>query len=230
MKIRVFRDRALDRVRAWIINNQRKAAGTLTVLTILGFWTAASLMGRAAEPVHVQEGIAKEIIRFHVIANSDSEEDQALKLEVKDEMVDYLKGILEGADTVEAVKEAIEENLEIIEARAGEAVRSRGCGYQVRAEMTNCYFPVKTYGDCTFPAGYYDALRITIGKAEGKNWWCVLFPNLCFIDSIHGIVPEEEKEELKNVLTEDEYDSLFTKDKEYRIKWKFLNCNFLSMD
>lgn len=222
MKIRVLRDRALDRAREWIIINQRKAAGVLTVITILGFWLAASLMGRAAEPVRVQEGIAKEIIRFHVIANSDSEEDQALKLEVKDEMVDYLKGILAGASTVEDTKEAITENLDMIEKKAGEAVRARGYGYQVRAEVTNCYFPIKTYGDCSFPAGYYDALRITIGKAEGKNWWCVLFPNLCFIDSIHGIVPEEEKEELQNVLTEDEYDSLFTHDKEFQIKWKFL--------
>ena len=221
MKRNMLMEKTLDRTREWIIRNQRIAAGILTVITILGFWMAALLMGRAEGPVSMQEGIAKEIIRFHVIANSDSEEDQALKLEVKDEMVDYLKDILADADTVEASKEAISENLDIIEARAFEAVRSRGYGYQVKAEVTNCYFPIKTYGDCTFPAGYYDALRITIGKAEGKNWWCVLFPNLCFIDSIHGIVPEEEKEELQDVLTEDEYDSLFTQDKKFQIKWKF---------
>jgi len=69
---------------------------------------------------------------------------------------------------------------------------------------------MKSYGDITFPAGEYEALRVCIGKAVGRNWWCVIFPNLCFIDSIHAVVPQEQKEELKNVLTEDEYDSLFS--------------------
>lgn len=98
---------------------------------------------------------------------------------------------------------------------AGEA------GENVHAELTNTRFPEKTYGDCTFPAGNYDALRITIGEAKGKNWWCVLFPSLCFVDTVHGVVPEESKELLKNVLTEEEYESLFTPGKsEYKVRWK----------
>ena len=84
-------------------------------------------------------------------------------------------------------------------------------------------FPVKTYGDCTFPAGTYEALRVCIGKAEGQNWWCVVFPNLCFADTIHAVVPEKEKQELKNILTEDEYDCLFEGEKKIKIKWKFWN-------
>ncbi|MFQ9153616.1 MAG: stage II sporulation protein R [Blautia sp.] len=71
-------------------------------------------------------------------------------------------------------------------------------------------FSGKTYGDCTFPAGNYDALRICIGEAKGKNWWCVLFPSLCFVDTVHGIVPAESRQLLQKVLTEEEYESLFT--------------------
>lgn len=97
-------------------------------------------------------------------------------------------------------------------------VEKEQAGYPVHAELTECYFPRKSYGDCTFPAGRYEALRICIGKAEGKNWWCVLFPNLCFVDSIHAVVPEEQKKELKNVLTEEEYESLFDwKHSEFKI-------------
>lgn len=207
-------------LREWIIRNSRTAAGILTVLTIIGFGMTAALMGKKVSAAACQESIAGEVLRFHVIANSDSSEDQELKLQVKDEMIEYMKVLLEGADTVQETKERIASHMEEITEKAQEAVQKRGYGYEAAAELTNCYFPIKSYGDCTFPAGYYDALRITIGKAEGKNWWCVLFPNLCFVDAVHGVVPEEEKAELKHVLTEDEYDSLFERSKEIKIKWK----------
>ena len=86
--------------------------------------------------------------------------------------------------------------------------------------VVNCYFPDKTYGDVTFPRGYYDALRIEIGKAEGENWWCVLYPNLCFLDSVHAVVPEEGKDKLKNVLDEEEYEMVTTLSK-FRVGWFF---------
>ena len=108
-----------------------------------------------------------------------------------------------------------------IEAAARETAWQEKPGENVHAELTNTRFPEKTYGDCTFPAGNYDALQITIGEAKGKNWWCVLFPSLCFVDTVHGVVPEESKELLKNVLTEEEYESLFTPGKsEYKVRWK----------
>ena len=86
--------------------------------------------------------------------------------------------------------------------------------------MTNCYFPDKTYGDITFPNGYYDALRIEIGEAKGHNWWCVLYPNLCFVDAVHAVVPDEGKEELKEVLDEEEYE-MVTATSKFKIKWFF---------
>lgn len=170
----------------------------------------------------IQEGIAGEIIRFHVIANSDSQEDQDLKLMVKDEIVKYMEPILRDAGDISETRIRIQDHLGEIEEKAAEVIKGQGYDYQAEAGLTKCYFPIKTYGDCTFPAGEYEALRVCIGEAQGKNWWCVLYPNLCFIDSIHAVVPEEQKEELKNVLTEEEYDSLFdwrTSDFEIKTKW-----------
>ena len=187
------------------------------VLTAVGVMAAAALTVRG-KAAGIQQGIAGEILRFHVIANSDSKEDQALKLKVRDEVVEYMKDLLEGAEDLEETKGRVAERLADIEELAMRIVEKEQAGYPVHAELTECYFPRKSYGDCTFPAGRYEALRICIGKAEGKNWWCVLFPNLCFVDSIHAVVPEEQKEELKNVLTEEEYESLFDwKHSEFKI-------------
>lgn len=156
----------------------------------------------------VQKGIAKQILRFHVIANSDRKEDQALKLKVKDEVVAYLQELLEDAEGLEETKECLAEHMEDIEEKAREVIKKEGYSYSAKASMEHTFFPRKTYGDLAFPAGEYEALRIKIGKAEGKNWWCVMYPSLCFVDSIHAVVPEEEKELLKNILTEEEYDSI----------------------
>ena len=150
------------------------------------------------------QGIAGDISRFHVLANSDSQEDQRLKLKVKDGLVEYLKPLLSQAKSAEESRAIIESNLSNIQNEAERLIVREGYSYEAGVEMTTCYFPIKTYGDCTFPAGEYEALRIRIGDARGKNWWCVLYPNLCFIDSLHGVVPEEQKQALRNVLTEEE--------------------------
>ena len=153
----------------------------------------------------VQQGIAKEIFRLHVVANSDTEEDQNLKLHVKTKIVDYLEGILGEDRSLEATREAVKTHLDEIEEAAGEVIADEGNDYPVAAAVEKTYFPDKTYGDCTFPAGEYEALNVKIGKAEGHNWWCVLYPSLCFLDESHGIVSEEKKEDLREVLTEEEF-------------------------
>lgn len=200
----------------------RKEAVLLVAVMLLGMLLH---VGQGAKS-SIQQGIADEIVRFHVLANSDEEADQELKLKVKERIVDYTKVLLEGADTVEETKERIAQNLSAIQKEAEDEIRKRGFSYPVTAKLETCYFPMKSYGDCTFPAGNYDALRICIGKAKGHNWWCVLYPNLCFVDSLHAVVPEKEKQELKNVLTEEEYDSLFDwREDEYRVKsgiWEWL--------
>lgn len=167
----------------------------------------------------IQQGIAKQVVRLHVLANSDSDADQKLKLMVRDRVLECAKIFLQDADSADETKAEILENLDALKKAAEDEIQKQGYAYPVKVKLENCYFPMKSYGDCTFPAGNYDALRVCIGKAEGRNWWCVLYPNLCFVDCIHAVVPEKEKQELKHVLTEEEYDSLFDWKKDpYQIK------------
>lgn len=213
--------------RAWIQRHTSKALVLAAWLTVAGLAAVFYLTGETgkAEAGNIQEGIAGEIIRFHVLANSDTQEDQELKLKVKDRVVDYLSPILSGARDVEETREILKSRLGEISAEAEKLIREQGYAFLVQTELTRCYFPVKTYGDCTFPAGDYEALRVRIGNAEGKNWWCVLYPNLCFLDSLHAVVPEEQKQELRNVLTEEEYDSLLEKEQP-KIKFRILDRLF----
>lgn len=156
----------------------------------------------------MQKDIAGEILRLHVVANSDSEEDQALKLEVKETIVTYLRGIMSDAASVEEARAEIQKRLPEIEEIATEKMEAEGYDYEAEATLGECYFPVKEYGDMTFPAGDYEALKVNLGNSAGKNWWCVMYPTLCFVDSTYQIVPEESKEKLKVCLTEEEYNSL----------------------
>lgn len=202
---------------------RRQVVWGCSVMTVLGLCLVFSLMGKIGklQAAGIQKGIANEIIRFHVIANSDSDEDQELKMVVKEKVVGYLHGLLKDAGTIDETREVLMENLDGARDVARQVVAEQGYGYEVSAGLVNCYFPMKSYGDVTFPAGEYEALRICIGEAQGRNWWCVIFPNLCFMDSVHAVVPEEQKEELRNVLTEEEYDSLFSwKGSEVRIRMK----------
>ncbi|MBQ8558378.1 MAG: stage II sporulation protein R [Tyzzerella sp.] len=192
------------------------------VCTILALLIATCTSGilTEAKVVKVQEKMADEVFRFHVLANSDSEEDQALKMLVKENVIAYMKEELPESESVEMTKNWAAFHLEEIEAVATETLQKEGCSDSVHAEVTNCYFPDKTYGDITFPQGYYDALRIEIGEAKGQNWWCVLYPNLCFVDAIHAVVPDEGKEELKEVLDEEEYE-MVTATSKFKIRWFF---------
>lgn len=149
------------------------------------------------------------ILRFHVRANSDSEEDQALKLAVKEDVISMLRPLLEQCENVDDSKNIIVANLQNIYTAAINTIVEQGYDYDVKVYVTEEEFPVKTYGDLTFPAGNYQALRIDIGEAKGQNWWCVMFPPLCFIDESTAVVSEEGKEALKRALTSEEYEALY---------------------
>lgn len=154
----------------------------------------------------IQKDIADKIIRFHVRANSDSDEDQTLKLMVKDRVVEYLSEEMKTADSKSDSFSYIEAHLMDIEEVALEVIKEQGYDYTVDAYMTLEYFPTKSYGDVTIPCGEYDAFRIDIGDNAGKNWWCILYPPLCFVQGSYGIATDESKMLLKNVLDEDEFD------------------------
>ena len=169
---------------------------------------------------HMKADLAGKVFRFHVLANSDREEDQALKMRVKEEILAYMKQELPTSDSAEITKAWARANLHNITDRAQQLVKREGYDYTVTAKVTSCDFPEKSYGDITFPAGEYEALRIEIGESKGQNWWCVLYPNLCFIDAVNAVVPQEGKEELKQVLEEDTY-KMVTATTPFRIKWFF---------
>lgn len=172
----------------------------------------------------VQQGIAKEVLRFHVIANSDTKEDQELKMQVKTELLEYMNGFLTSADGLEETREAVLENLSDIQEKAGQIVAKNGSDYRVDAKVEKCEFPEKTYGNCTFPKGEYETLTVTIGDGMGHNWWCVLYPGLCFINDSYSVISDEKIEELKKVLTEEEFLSIWNDPKErkkVRIAWKW---------
>ena len=156
----------------------------------------------------IQQNIANQIIRFHVLANSDCALDQNLKLKVKNEVVLYMQELLKNCSSKTEAEDILLQHRENIIQVARQVILKQGYDYTVTAKLENIYFPVKVYGDLTFPAGEYEAFRILIGKAEGKNWWCVMYPNLCMINETYSIVPEDSKNQLRHVLSEEEYEDL----------------------
>lgn len=172
-----------------------------------------------SEERQLQKGIASNIIRFHVRAESDSKEDQWLKLQVKEAVLAYISPVLSKSQSVDESRQLLYNESENIRNVAAATLRSLGDESNVNVYFENCYFPMKTYGDMTFPPGEYEAFRVDIGEAQGKNWWCVLYPPLCFVDAVYGEVPEESKEELKGVLTEEEYSMVSGENVKFRFKY-----------
>lgn len=167
---------------------------------------------------NLQPEIAKKILRFHIRANSDEELDQELKLEVRDAIGNLLGEKLNGVSNLEESKAVVTENMSQIIETAEEVIAAEGYAYTVDAYLTTTSFPEKTYGDYTFPAGEYEALEVEIGEGAGHNWWCVLYPNMCFRGSVYEVVEEDAGEELRQVLTQEEYDAVFT-DGNYEVRF-----------
>ena len=129
-----------------------------------------------------EAALAKGVIRFHVIANSDSDEDQNLKLKVRDRIINEMNCMFDENGDITSARDVICANIDDIESYAMEEIKKNGYDYDVKVSLGKSDFPTKDYGDIVLPAGSYEALKVEIGKAEGKNWWCVLFPPLCFVD------------------------------------------------
>lgn len=201
------------------------------------FLTVIYVSVGAAERSILQQGIAEEVLRFHVLANSDSEEDQAVKYRVRDAVLARMSQEMQmeknsnyelanydvtkiGSRKAEVMSFA-QNHLKDLEYVANQVLSENGMDYQATAEIVRCYFPDRTYGDCTFPAGWYEALRIKLGEAEGQNWWCVLYPKLCFQDCLHAVVEEEQLQELEEVLTVEEYESLLQKPQKWKLAFRW---------
>lgn len=187
----------------------------------------AVMVVHAADRIRMQKHIAGELVRFHVRANSDTCGDQTLKLKVRDAVTDYLAPLLAGSESVEQSKRIIAGNTGNIITVAQTVVADSGMSYTVNAYFTTEHFPTRNYGDVTLPAGIYDAYRIDIGSARGHNWWCVLYPPLCFEDETHAVMSEDAREYLKDDLTPEEYE-LITNGNGNEVTVRFRLLKFLN--
>ena len=149
--------------------------------------------------------LSPSILRFHVLADSDSPKDQQVKLEVRSLVLDFLKDHLPNPSGKEETIACLTEYQKEIESLATCYLKDQGFDYEARLQLTRCYFPTRSYGSYVFPCGYYDAARITLGKGDGHNWWCVLYPRFCFVDETCSDVPEECTSKLRQELKEDDF-------------------------
>lgn len=146
------------------------------------------------------DDIKDKLIRFHVIANSDTDEDQNLKLKVRDKVVEALSEKLSNVNSLEEAENVLEENIDYVNKIAKEVIEENNYTYEVTTMLSYENFPDKVYGDCVFPQGNYEAFRVIIGEGKGQNWWCVMFPSLCFVDESKNSVDSSDlKEEIENI-------------------------------
>lgn len=170
----------------------------------------------------VSAGISDSVFRLHVIANSDSTEDQYLKYLVRDELIKYMNSICENISSKEEAIKIAKENKDEFYNIAKKVIKDNGFNYNVNIDIGNFSFPTKTYGDISLPAGFYDALKVEIGSSCGQNWWCVMFPSLCFVDISEGVVPEESKQNLQNNMEEENYNLISSDTFEFKLKFKLV--------
>lgn len=188
----------------------------MTVVTAVLFFGGIKIRQQS-----LQQGIAEKILRFHVLAASDTKEDQELKLKVRDAVGVYMEEELADALNKSESEELVRLHLGEIEAVAEQTIKEAGYDYPVTASLAYVEFPEKTYGAYVFPAGTYEALEVVIGEGKGHNWWCVMYPNLCFSGSVYEVVDEEAEERLREVLSTEEYEAVFSSGN-VKVEWKSL--------
>lgn len=182
--------------------------GGFIIVMLVGEMMISSIISLASAEEKQEviiEDISSKLIRFHVIANSDGELDQKLKLKVRDEVLKYIQPLLKDSKDIEESRSILKAENENIINIAKETIEENGYNYNVDSTLTKEYFPIKNYGNITLPQGKYEAYRIIIGSGEGQNWWCVMFPPICFVDLTKGEVAYEETEnQMKKVLNDEE--------------------------
>ncbi len=185
----------------------------IATFTIIGLYVLLGFL-----PIHSEAAIYDNVLRLHVLANSDSSEDQALKLEVRDRILEETATLFKDCKSKDEAREAVESNLDKIREIAEQTVREAGYEYGVSVSLGEEEYPTKNYEECCFPAGEYLSLRVMIGEAEGENWWCVLFPPLC-IDAAG-----ESREVFAEVgLTDEQYSFITETDNpKYKVRFKLL--------
>lgn len=198
-----------------VCTTRRRSRRTRRVLELaLGLGLAAALIWGNVS-LHRQQALADRVVRLHILANSDSEEDQALKLQVRDRVLDRAAEILtESADRA-AAEHALRAALPELESLAADEIALRGYDYPVTAELADTAFPTREYDGFALPAGRYLALRLVIGAGEGHNWWCVVFPPLCT-----AVSSDLAQTAMAAGLTEDDVQLITESESGYVLKFK----------
>lgn len=182
----------------------KKKLNFILILTILIFLYIVLLSFNYSQAISYN--LSDSVFRLHIIANSDSSADQELKLKVRDNIINYMNTLTSSSSDKKDVISMVNNHLDSFKEIALNTIKENGYNYDVNIEIGNFHFPTKSYGDISFPAGNYDALKIEIGDAIGQNWWCVLFPPLCFVNSSTGVVPDDSKNTLKENINSESYE------------------------
>lgn len=154
--------------------------------------------------------ISDEVFRLHILANSDSDKDQSLKLRVRDKVLSHTEALFNSAKSKQEAEQLVSDNIQTIADIAAKEIFDNGYNYSVKVQIVKMHFSTRRYENFTLPAGMYDALRITIGEGRGHNWWCVMFPSLCISS------PADSEEKAKEVFSNGEYEVVKNEKTEYR--------------
>lgn len=197
-----------------------------TFILLLTLFLALFVFTKGRLNHKIQEGIAEEIIRFHVIAHSNDDKDQDLKHAVKLRLNQYLSPLLSNAPSKDEARKIIFDHIPDLTVLAKEIVTQYGYTYKVNIALKDSFFPLRTYDNYSFPPGVYESLRVEIGDFEGENWWCVMFPPLCFVDETYALVPDSSQAKLEDILADEELEAII--DEEITIKYKFKILTFFN--
>lgn len=170
----------------------------------------------------ISKDLQNNFFRLHILANSDSDIDQELKLRVRDAILEYMDTLCYNDISKDEAIEITNNNLNKFKSIAENVIKSYGFNYPVNLEIGSFYFPTKKYGNISLPAGYYDGLKIEIGNAKGQNWWCSLFPPLCFVDISSGIIDDELTYNLKENLSSEEFAIVTNNSTPIKVKFKLV--------
>ncbi len=170
----------------------------------------------------LQEQLADKLLRFHVLADNDSETAQEVKLEVRDAVCTYLAPLMDTVTDKNSAIDCLLPLLDEIRQLANEVLAANGATYHAEVTLGSRYFPIRQYGSFCIPAGTYDTLCIVLGKGEGKNWWCLAFPRFCFVEGTYIAEQEDMVNELKILLTDEEYNAILKQEYNVQIRFRIL--------
>ena len=153
----------------------------------------------------IQQELASQVIRFHVRANGDKTDDQEIKIKVKNAVIEYLRPLMRDQKNIAAARMEVLQQLPKVESVIKKVLYENDISTESSVRLTKEYFPEKCYGAFVFPKGTYEAVVISVGEGKGQNWWCMLYPGLCFVNESYAVVSAESGEKLEKVLSEDAF-------------------------